>query len=147
MCASIKCLGIQFFVVSFQECITRDRDSEAQGYQPQTVTALQSFKYLISVLQLAPTCFPLQTIIMYLAMGINFQQFHNIYFQTYASAVDFQSPQVWESFCELLHYMLVNLHWRLTNAKLFYSSNTVEPPNRGHFGTAAFVLSSEVVLF
>ena len=24
---------------------------------------------------------------------------------------------------------------------------TVEPPNRGHFGTAAFVLSSEVVLF
>ena len=25
--------------------------------------------------------------------------------------------------------------------------NTVEPPNRGHFGTAAFVLSSEVVLF
>jgi len=40
-------LGIQFFVVSFQECITRDRDSEAQGYQPQTVTALQSFKYLL----------------------------------------------------------------------------------------------------
>ena len=27
------------------------------------------------------------------------------------------------------------------------SVNTVEPPNRGHFGTAAFVLSSEVVLF
>ena len=26
-------------------------------------------------------------------------------------------------------------------------SDTVEPPNRGHFGTAAFVLSSEVVLF
>ena len=25
--------------------------------------------------------------------------------------------------------------------------HTVEPPNRGHFGTAAFVLSSEVVLF
>ena len=25
--------------------------------------------------------------------------------------------------------------------------NTVEPPNRGHFGTAAFILSSEVVLF
>ena len=24
---------------------------------------------------------------------------------------------------------------------------TVEPPNRGHFGIAAFVLSSEVVLF
>jgi len=24
---------------------------------------------------------------------------------------------------------------------------TVEPPNRGHFGTMAFVLSSEVVLF
>ena len=24
---------------------------------------------------------------------------------------------------------------------------TVEPPNRGHFGTTAFVLSSEVVLF
>ena len=24
---------------------------------------------------------------------------------------------------------------------------TVEPPNSGHFGTAAFVLSSEVVLF
>ena len=24
---------------------------------------------------------------------------------------------------------------------------TVEPPNRGHFGTAAFVLSSEMVLF
>ena len=24
---------------------------------------------------------------------------------------------------------------------------TVEPPNRGHFGTAIFVLSSEVVLF
>ena len=24
---------------------------------------------------------------------------------------------------------------------------TVEPPNRGHFGTATFVLSSEVVLF
>ena len=24
---------------------------------------------------------------------------------------------------------------------------TVEPPNRGHFGTVAFVLSSEVVLF
>ena len=24
---------------------------------------------------------------------------------------------------------------------------TVEPPNRGHFGTAAFVLPSEVVLF
>ena len=24
---------------------------------------------------------------------------------------------------------------------------TTEPPNRGHFGTAAFVLSSEVVLF
>ena len=28
--------------------------------------------------------------------------------------------------------------------KLIY---TVEPPNRGHFGTAAFVLRSEVVLF
>jgi len=27
------------------------------------------------------------------------------------------------------------------------SASTVEPPNRGHFGTAAFVLSSEVVLF
>ena len=27
------------------------------------------------------------------------------------------------------------------------SGVTVEPPNRGHFGTAAFVLSSEVVLF
>jgi len=26
-------------------------------------------------------------------------------------------------------------------------AHTVEPPNRGHFGTAAFVLSSEVVLF
>ena len=25
--------------------------------------------------------------------------------------------------------------------------STVEPPNRGHFGNAAFVLSSEVVLF
>jgi len=25
--------------------------------------------------------------------------------------------------------------------------NTVEPPNRGHFWTTAFVLSSEVVLF
>jgi len=29
----------------------------------------------------------------------------------------------------------------------FVPRNTVEPPNRGHFGTAAFVLSSEVVLF
>ena len=28
-----------------------------------------------------------------------------------------------------------------------YLQYTVEPPNRGHFGTAAFVLSSEVVLF
>jgi len=28
-----------------------------------------------------------------------------------------------------------------------FPSSTVEPPNRGHFGTAAFVLSSEVVLF
>jgi len=55
-------------------------------------------------------------------MGINFQHFHNIYFQTYASAVDFQSPQVWESFCELLHYMLVNLHWRLTNASSTFKS-------------------------
>ena len=27
------------------------------------------------------------------------------------------------------------------------NSYTVEPPKRGHFGTAAFVLSSEVVLF
>jgi len=27
------------------------------------------------------------------------------------------------------------------------SRYTVEPPNRGHFGTVAFVLSSEVVLF
>ena len=31
--------------------------------------------------------------------------------------------------------------------KLAHSQNTVEPPNRGHFGTAAFVLSSEVVFF
>jgi len=30
---------------------------------------------------------------------------------------------------------------------LLKNVNTVEPPNRGHFGTAAFVLSSEVVLF
>jgi len=30
---------------------------------------------------------------------------------------------------------------------LHFAMDTVEPPNRGHFGTAAFVLSSEVVLF
>ena len=29
----------------------------------------------------------------------------------------------------------------------FDDTYTVEPPNRGHFGTVAFVLSSEVVLF
>ena len=28
-----------------------------------------------------------------------------------------------------------------------FVGSTVEPPNRGHFGTVAFVLSSEVVLF
>jgi len=28
-----------------------------------------------------------------------------------------------------------------------YMIYSIEPPNRGHFGTAAFVLSSEVVLF
>jgi len=33
------------------------------------------------------------------------------------------------------------------NYKQKISHYTVEPPNRGHFGTAAFVLSSEVVLF
>ena len=30
-------------------------------------------------------------------------------------------------------------------ASLLAKCTTVEPPNRGHFGTAAFVLSSEVV--
>ena len=29
----------------------------------------------------------------------------------------------------------------------FCARYIVEPPNRGHFGTAGFVLSSEVVLF
>ena len=36
--------------------------------------------------------------------------------------------------------------WTLVHSMLA-EGTTVEPPNRGHFGTAAFVLSSEVVLF
>ena len=35
----------------------------------------------------------------------------------------------------------------LLSPELFHFIITVEPPNRGHFGTVAFVLSSEVVLF
>ena len=41
--------------------------------------------------------------------------------------------------------MYCTLILRMTDVSQLYI--TVEPPNRGHFGTAAFVLSSEVVLF
>ena len=36
---------------------------------------------------------------------------------------------------------------RETQLALARTLCTVEPPNRGHFGNAVFVLSSEVVLF
>ena len=43
----------------------------------------------------------------------------------------------------------INLDWmyNASSGLCIILGYTVEPPNRGHFGTAAFVLSSEVVLF
>ena len=43
-----------------------------------------------------------------------------------------------------LYYNEVSKTWIVQSVS---KRTTVEPPNRGHFGTAIFVLSSEVVLF
>ena len=43
--------------------------------------------------------------------------------------------------------LLTMVAWTTETVASFDVSYTVEPPNRGHFRTAAFVLSSEVVLF
>ena len=52
----------------------------------------------------------------------------------------------------IVHYFVQIFKTTVEITDLTYSvdvmyNDTVEPPNRGHFGTAVFVLSSEVVLF
>ena len=42
---------------------------------------------------------------------------------------------------------MIPLSVSMSVCNLWTQNITVEPPNRGHFGTAAFVLSSEAVLF
>ena len=49
---------------------------------------------------------------------------------------------LWHNLCTKKYALMCEAY-----AVQMHIPSTVEPPNRGHFGTAAFVLSSEVVLF
>ena len=51
--------------------------------------------------------------------------------------------------CICFTFSTTNLQFTSTeqSSTTIVFNTTVEPPNRGHFGTTAFVLSSEVVLF
>ena len=47
----------------------------------------------------------------------------------------------------ITYYSPLSCFYFSTFSLYLYCISTVERPNRGHFGTAAFVLSSEVVFF